>query len=195
MTTNIQMKQVIEDYFIAIRLPKSKSKLLSNQLTNIPKSYFEEENDWWNHTSIDNVFGTEKITFPSRISVPKIQQFVLDADIIPEKIPLNKFKTLGNTAQELEDYMLNFIWYTPADDKPILTNTPIIVLKEFSGIYRVLDGNHRTTVAQHNQDKFIEAYTINEDDLFNNHLFSSDYNERVRKCFQIYVAEARKLGY
>ncbi|MGV8958014.1 hypothetical protein [Lactococcus lactis] len=195
MNVNIQIKQAIEDYFIAIGIPKSKSKLLSNQLTNIPKSYFEEDNDWWNHTSIDNVFGNEAIVFSSRISVPKIQQFVLDTGIIPEKIPLDKFNTFGTEAQELEDYMFNFIWYTPADDKPIITNTPIIVLKEFSGIYRVLDGNHRTTVAQQNKDKFIEAYTITEDDLFNNHLFSSDYNERVRKCLQLYIAEAKKLGY
>ncbi|WP_271327860.1 ParB/Srx family N-terminal domain-containing protein [Lactococcus muris] len=187
-----KFKQHLESYEF---LSSSKIKFILNQITNIPKSFFDEENDWWNHYAINNSFGETLGTdwiFPSRISIPKLQKYLSLNKRNEIQVPLKEF--IPQYSESNEQYLpsLTNILYTPSTEESASQGQPIIILKEFHGGLRVIDGNHRVSQAKEAKLENISAYFVNEEEIFEFHLFSSHYNEMTRKAFRIFVDEMNK---
>ena len=176
-------------------LSSSKVKFILNQVTNVPKTFLDEEKDWWNHYAINNSFGKTFETdwiFPSRISIPKTKKYLSHKKRNTAQVSLKKFIPQGSENNEQYLYNSSNILYTSSTGTSLSQGQPIIILKEFYGDLRVIDGNHRISNAKESHLENISAYFINEEEIFKFHLFSSHYNEMTRKAFRIFVDERNK---
>ena len=172
-------------------LSESKIKFIVNQIMNVPKSFLDEEKEWWNYYSINNSFeitSKDGWVFPSRIFIPKTQKYLKSNKRTIKVLPLELFTSQYDEKHTIESHII----YTSSNEKSKSIEEPIIILKEFHGGLRVIDGNHRISNAILSHKTSISAQIINEEELFSSDLFSSHYNKMTRKAFQIFVNELDK---
>ena len=188
---------MLQKFSNASFLTSADIQAISKHLSLIPQDYITLSKniaDWWNYFQLKVDFGG-LVPFDIGISIKKIFEILIVTHYPVEKIETSRFIDATKlTPPSIKDIDTRYLFYSSPKDNIEVKDEPIIVLKEFDRMLRVIDGNHRVDEAINRQKPYLEAFIIDSEFLLQNDCFQTEYDRHIYCAYKLfYEAYLRTL--